>query len=354
MVVRSPTPSFPGAWPDLSETDLVSPIPDLSPSLICLSPRPDPELPSLSSSLSTAQSSDTSRSPTPPVQSTSPVEDKPTCAPIQTDSPVVLDLREPRSPDSAHFSPTDDASSLSSPSSHRIRISISNNFQGTQSLESVATRIPSLSKLPTPDPERSGCQDEETHLDLPVEETMNQGSNVDRQEHDPAAAKVSVNKRTFLNRVKRFGGRVRKLFKDFKPRVIETRPRRSSVSPPASPGEPPLTVQVLLPIAEPESPRSQQNPEVRSTLRSLPRRFSLPARLPTGSTNSGSRNRLSMIVSAPDDWLSPLNMHSSDDAAVADVPRSAADVSTRATSAVRHSLGIQAIEPVSVTKRDTF
>lgn len=348
MVPRSPTPSFPGAWPDSSETNLVSPIPDLSPSLISLSPPPDPELPSLSSSLSTAQSSDTSRSLTPPEQSTSLVEDKPTYVPLQTDSPVVLDLREPRSPDSAHFSPTDDASSLSSPSSYRIQISVSNHCQGTQSLESVATHIPSLSKLPT---ERGGCQDEETHPDPLVEEATNQGSNVDRQEHYPAAANVSVNKRTFLNRVKRFGGRVRKLLKDFKPRVIEIRPRRSSVSSPMSPGEPPLTVQVLLPIAEPESPRSRQDPEARST---LPRRFSLPARLPTGSTNSGLRNRLSMIVSAPDDWLSPLNMHSSGDAAAADVPRSAADESTRATSAVRHSLGIQATEPVSVTNRDTF
>jgi hypothetical protein len=377
MVAISPTPSFPGAWPDLSSSDLVPPLPDkpipqhnpendetsqdLSPSLVCLSPRPVPELPSLSSSLSTAESTVTSRSPTPPEQSASPVEEQPTCTPLQTDSPAVLDLREPRSPDSAHFSPPDDASSFSSPSSSRIRLSVSNNCPGTQSIESVATYLPSLSRPSTPDAERGEGQDEESH----IEETTNPGSNVDRQVHSPAAANVSVDKRTFLGRVKRFGGRVRKLFK---PRVVETKPRRGSVSSLVSPRKPPLTVNVRLPTTEPESPRSRQNLEVPSI---LPRRFSLQsllhARLPTGSVNSISRNRLPTIVSAPDDdWLIPLNMHSSD-AAAADVPRIGhpeaqadgdnherkGDGSTRATTALRHGLGIETPEPISVTNRDT-
>ena len=346
--------------PDNPENDEASQ--DVSPSLICLSPRPVPELPSLSSSLSTAESTVTSRSPTPPEQPASPVEEQPTCMPLQTDSPVVLDLREPRSPDSAHFSPPDDASSFSSPSSSRIRLSISNNCPGTQSVESIATYLPSLSRPSTPDGEG---QDEESHPDPPVEETANPGSNVDRQEHSPAAANVSVDKRTFLSKVKRFGGRVRKLFK---PRVVETKPRRDSVSSLVSPRKPPLTVNVRLPTAEPESPRSRQNLEVPSI---LPRRFSLQsllhARFPTGSVNSSSRSRLPTIVSAPDDdWLSPLNMHSSD-AVGADVPRidhseaqadgdnheRKGDNSTRATTAVRHGLGIETPDPISVANRDT-
>lgn len=378
-MVLSPTPSFPGAWPDLSSSDLVPPLPDkpisqdnpendettedLSPSLVCLSPRPVPELPSLSSSLSTAESTVTSRSPTPSEQYASPVEERPTCTPLQTDSPVVLDLREPRSPDSAHFSPPDDASSFSSPSSSRIRLSVSNNCPGTQSVESVATYHPSLSSTSTPDAELGERQDEEGHPDPPVEETTNLGSNVDRQEHSPAAANVSDDKRTFLRRVRRFGGRVKKLFK---PRMVETKPRRSSVSSRMSPRKPPLTVSVRLPIAEPESPRSRQNLEVPSI---LPRRFSLQsllhARIRTGSVSS--RNRLPTIVSAPDDdWLSPLNMNSPD-AAAADVPRidhsepqadgdnheRKADDSTLATTAVRHGLGIVTPEPISVTNRDT-
>ena len=198
-----------------------------------------------------------------------------------------------------------------------------------------------------------------------MEETTNPGSNVDRQEHSPAAANVSVGKRTFLDRVKRFGGRVRKLFKH---RVGESKPRRGSISSLVSPPKPPPTVNVRLPTAEPESPRSHQYPEVRAI---LPRRFSLQsllhARFPTGSINSSSRNRLPTIVSAPDDdWLSPLNMPSSD-AATADVSRidhseaqadgdnheRRGDGSTRATTAVRHGLGIETPEPISVTDRDT-
>lgn len=375
MVAISPTPSFPGAWPDLSSSDLVPPLPDksipqdnpendeteqdVSPSLICLSPRPVPELPSLSSSLSTAESTVTSRSPTPPEQSASPVEEQPTCTPLQTDSPAVLDLHEPRSPDSAHFSPLDDASSISSPSSSQIQLSVS------QSIESVATYLPSLSRPSTPDAERGERQDEESHPDPPVEGTTNLDSNVDQQEHSPAAANVSVDKRTFLGRVKRFGGRVRKLFK---PRA---KPRRGSVSSVVSPRKPPLTVNIRLPATEPESPRSRQNPETPSV---LPRRFSLQsllhARLPTGSIHSSSRNRLPTIVSAPDDdWLSPLNMHSSDAAAAAaaDVPRIGhseaqadggnherkGDESTQATTVVRCGLGIETAEPISVANRGT-
>jgi hypothetical protein len=376
-MVVSPTPSFPGAWPDLSATDLVPPLPDkpiprdspqddettqdASPSLVCLSPRPVPELPSLSSSLSTAESTATSRSPTPSEQYASPVEEQPTCTPSQTDSPVVLDLREPHSPDSGHFSPPDDASSFSSPSSSRIQLSVSNNCPGTQSVESVATYHPSLSSASTPDAERGERQDE----DPPVEGTTYPNSNVDGPEHAPAAANVSIDKRTFLGRVKRFGGRVRKIFK---PRVAKTKPRRSSVSSHVSPPKPPLTVSVHLPIAEPEGPRSRQNLGAPSI---LPRRFSLQsllhARLPTGSVNSSSRNRLPTIVSAPDDdWLSPLNMHSSD-AATADVPRIdhseirtngdnhelKADDSTLETTAARHGLGIETAEPISVRNRDT-
>ena len=71
-----------------------------------------------------------------------------------------------------------------------------------------------------------------------------------------------------------------------------------------------------------------------------------------------------MIVSAPDDdWLSPLNVHSPSNAVAADAPRMdhleaqadgddderKADDSTLASTAVRHGLGIETPEPISVT-----
>ena len=382
----SPTPSFPGAWPDLSLSDIVPPLPDkfipqdtqdISPSLICLSPRPLAELPSLSSSLSTADSSVTSRSPTPSEQSYSLVEVQPTCTPLQTHPPLVLDLREPHSPDSAHFSPPHDASSFASPSSSQLQLSLSNNCPGTQSVESVGTYLASPSRPSTPDAEQDGREDEErrpgqyggredeeSHPDPPGEERTNSWSYSDRHEHSPPhVAKISVDKRTFLSRVKRFGGRVRKLFK---PRVIETKPRRGSVSSLASPRKPPFTVSVRLPSGVPESPRSRQYPEAPSI---LPRRFSLQtllhSRLPSGSADSSSRtagNRLSTIVSAQDDdWLSPLNTHSPD---VPGIDRSSAQADRdnheqkaedqdQVTTTMFHGLGIGAPEPISVTNRDS-
>ena len=391
MVVLSPTPSFPGAWPDSSSTDIVPPLPDkaitqdtliddktpqdISPSLLCLSPRPIAELPSLSSSLSTADSSVTSRSPT-PEQSYSQIEVPPTCTPLQTHSPVVLDLREPRSPDSGHFSPPHDVSSLPSPSSSRLQLSLSNHCPGTQSVESVATYLLSPSRPSTPDAGRSGredeesrppdqrggYEDEESHPDSPAEDISNPRSYDDRQEHLPHAVKVSVNKRTFLGRVKRFGGRVRKLFK---PRVVETNPRRGSVS---SLRKPPLTVNVRLLGGVPESPRSRQNSEAPSF---LPRRLSLQSllhsRLPLGSNSRATAdNRLPTILSTQDDdWLSPLNSYSPD-ATAADVPgidhseQAGSDDHGRkaeeqipVTTAVLHGLGIGGPEPNSVTNRDS-
>ena len=331
---------------------------DISPSLLCLSPRPIAELPSLSSSLSTADSSVTSRSPT-PEQSGPPLDVQPTCTPSQTHSPVIFDLREPRSPDSAHFSPPDDVSSLPSPSSSRLQLSLSNNCPGTQSVESVATCLPSPSMLSTLDAEHGEREDEGSHPDHPPEEITNPRSYGDRQEHSPHAAKVSVGKRTFLGKVKRFGGRVKKLFK---PAVVETRPRRNSISSLVTPRKPPLTVNVRLPAGVPESPRSRQNSEARTL---LPHRLSLHSllhsRLQLGSSESNSRatgdNRLPTILSTQDDdWLSPLNSHSSD-AAGADVR--GIDIGDRGQKAedqvpaVLHGLGIGAREPNSVTNRDS-
>ncbi|KAF8481195.1 hypothetical protein DFH94DRAFT_445206 [Russula ochroleuca] len=375
----SPAPSFPGAWPDLSLSDIVPPLPDkfipqdtqdISPSLVCLSPRPLAELPSLSSSLSTADSSVTSRSPTPSGESCSLVEVQPTCTPLQTHSTLVLDLREPRSPDSAHFSPLDDASSFASPSSSQLQLSLSNNCPGTQSVESVATYLPSPSRPSTPDAEQGGREDEGRRPDQrggreDDESPSDPPSYGDRHEHSPHVTKISIDKRTFLSRVKRFGGRVRKLFK---PRVLETKPRHGSVSSLLPARKPPFSVSVRLPTG-PESPRSRLDPETASI---LPRRFSLQtllhSRLPSGSADSGSRtmgNRLSTIVSAQDDdWLSPLNTHSPD-AAAADVPETDHSQADRdnyeqkvedqipVTTTMRHGLGIGAPEPISVTNRDS-
>ncbi|KAN0128393.1 hypothetical protein V8E53_013782 [Lactarius tabidus] len=331
MVAASPTPSFPGAWPDLSSTDIAAlpPLPDIpdkfvpaapddtpqdvSPSLICLSPRPLQELPSLSSSLSTADSSTTSTSSSPVLPEEylySPTDEQTTCAPQTDCSPAILDLREPRSPDPAHFSPVDDAiSSFPSPTPSQLELSPSNNCQGAPSAESVATYLPSPSSPPAPDAESIARQDEENHPDPPGEETASPCSRSDVQEHVNHAASVPIGKRTFLNRVKRIGGRVRKLFKT---RVVETKPRRNSVSSLVSPRRPSLSVSVRLPAALPESPASRQGSE--PPLHSINRRFSLQSllhsRLPRESTDANSRatlgNRLPTVVSAREaegDWL---------------------------------------------------
>jgi hypothetical protein len=332
MPAASPTPSFPGAWPDSSSSDVVPPLPDkyvsriengdtpqdISPSLICLSPRPIPELPSLSSSLSTADSSETdgaSTPPEPPEQPCSPVEVQPACTPLQTHLPVVLDLREPHSPDSAHFSPAIDSTSFPSPSSSRLQLSLSNNCPGSRSFESIATYLPSPS---SPDDEQGATQDEQARSIPTKEETTDPHLQGDQQEYSPHPAKISIGKRTFLSRVKRFGGRVRKLFK---PRVVETRARHNSVTSLVSPRKSSLPVSLRLAS---ESAGGHQGPEAQYF---IPRRFSLQSllhsRMPSGSGDSNSRatagNRLSTIVSAQDDdWPSVHNTRPPN-AATADV-----------------------------------
>ncbi len=338
MLAASPTPSFPGAWPDWSSSDVaVPPLPDpdttlehddtpqdISPPLVCLSPRPLPELPSLSSSLSTADSSVTDGSstlPETPEEPRSPVEEMPpACTPLQTHSPVVLDLREPHSPDSAHFSPAVDLTSFPSRSSSRLQLSLSNNCPGSRSVESVATYLASPTGASVPDYERDVPQDEQSYPIPPGEEIFDPHLHGDLQEHSPYAAKISVGKRTFLSRVKRFGGRVRKLFK---PRVVEVKPRHRSVSPFVSPRRPSLPVSLRLATAAPESPKSCQR-QGSEAQHFIPRRFSLQSllhsRLPPASANSNSRptagNRLSTVVSARDeDWLSQQNTRPPDGAA---------------------------------------
>jgi len=129
---------------------------------------------------------------------------------------------------------------------------------------------------------------------------MDQRSQGDQEDQTFHAAKISVGKRTFLSRVKRFGGRVRKLFK---PRAGEARSRHNSVSTRKPP--PPVTLRLS------ESPKNRQGSEARYF---IPRRFSLQSllhsRLPPGSDDSNSRatadNRLSTVVSvsAHEDRLS--------------------------------------------------
>ncbi|KAI9460862.1 pyridoxal phosphate-dependent transferase [Lactarius psammicola] len=296
-----------GAWPDLSSSDIATlpPLPDkfvppapddtpqnVSPSIICLSPRPLPELPSLSSSISTADSSTTSTlsSPLPQDQYPySPPEAQTTCAPQADHSPDLLDLREPRSPDPAHFSPVDDViSSFPSPTSSQLEFSpsLSNNRPGSTKRRK---RSP-----PTPDAERAARQDEENHPDPSGEEAAIACSRSDVQEHVP-------------EQEHRIGGRVRKLFKT---RPAETKARRNSVSSLVSSRRASLSVSVRLPAALPESPTSRQGSE--PPLHSITRRFSLQSllhsRLPRESADSSSRtsvgNRLSTVMSTREgDWL---------------------------------------------------
>lgn len=330
MVAASPAPSFPGAWPDLSSSDIATlpPLPhkfvpvvphdtpqDVSPSLICLSPRPLPELPSLTSSISTADSSASSSPVLLNEYPHSPPDAQTTCAPQEDHSPDFLDLREPRSPDPAHFSPVDDViPSFPSPASSQLEFSpsLSNNSRGAPSTESVATYLPTPGSPPTSDAEPAARQDEE-NLPNPSGEEMavacsrsDVQGRVGEQEHVNHAVKVPIGKRTFLNRVKHIGGRVRKLFKN---RPVEAKPRRNSVSSLVSSRGASLSVSVRLPAALPESPASRQGSEL--PLHSITRRFSLQSllhpRLPRESADSSSRasvgNRLPTVVSEREgDW----------------------------------------------------
>jgi len=377
MVSTSPTPSFPGAWPDLSTTDIVPPLPDkyipldtqenddkpqeISPSLFCLSPRPLPELPSLSSSLSTADSSSViDDASTPSEQPCSPVDSEasPVCTPLDIHAPIILDLREPRSPDSAHFSPPpNDTASFASPSPSQHHLSLDNNCPGAQSVESVATYLASPGSPSAPDGELGILGDEEGRPDLP-------GEGDQQQERSSHSGKISLlSNRTFLNRVKRFGGRVRKLFKA---RAVETRPRRNSVSSLVSPRKPLHAVSVRLSPSMPESPRSHQGSG--APPRSMPHRFSLQSllhtRLPSRNADTGSRatarNRLSTITSTyGDEWLSRhFTSTRLPDAAPADVSgvvpveeHPDSDPHVPVKSQALHGLGIEARaqEPTSVT-----
>ncbi|KAI9508765.1 hypothetical protein F5148DRAFT_843120 [Russula earlei] len=328
MVFTSPTPSFPGAWPDPSSSDLVPPLPDrpdtledddppqdISPSLLFLSPRPLPELPSLSSSLSTTDSSVTNDLATPPEQPSTLPEVQQACTPLQVPSPIILDLREPGSPDSALFSPTDDSVSFASPSTSQLRLSLTDNYRRSQSVESVATYLVSHISPPTPDVELGhALQDEENRPDPPIDEMMDLCLPDAQQERPLHGAKISVGNRTFLSRVKRFGGRVRKLFK---PRTVETKPRRNSVSSLVTPRKSLHAVSVRLTAAIPESPR--ENPRSRRgswVPNAMSSRFSLqslrrsrpPPESPDFSSCVAADNRLSTFASTHyDGWPLPQN-----------------------------------------------
>ena len=129
---------------------------------------------------------------------------------------------------------------------------------------------------------------------------MDLRSQDDQQDQTFHAAKISVGKRTFLSRVKRFGGRVRKLFK---PRAAESRPRRNNNVSARKP-PPPVTLRLSS-----ESPKNREGSEATYF---IPRRFSLQSllhsRLAPGSDGSNSRatagDRLSTVVSAHEDRLS--------------------------------------------------
>ncbi|KAH9982487.1 hypothetical protein BGW80DRAFT_1263540 [Lactifluus volemus] len=365
MHAPSPTPSFPGAWPDWCSTDIPPPSQkNTSPSLLCLSPRPLPELPSLSSSLSTAESTLTQDSPTLPEPPCPPEETLPACTSPSIHSPVViLDLREPRTPDSAQFSLANNSITFPSPASSQLRLSLSNNCPGARSTETVDTYLPSPSSPRTPDAAELPAigQDEESRPNLSGEEdtTADPWPRSNSQEHSPhAAAKVPMGKRTFLSRVKRIGSRVRKLFKA---RGVESKPRRNSASFLVSPRKPPLPVSVRLPAAVPESPPSHQGIELPHP---ISRRFSLQSllhsRLPRESADSSSgamaSNRLSTIISAHEveegDWSS-LDNFRLPDIADADRDGNKTEGETPMTSQPSCGLGIGLADPISVANPDS-
>ncbi|KAI0274657.1 hypothetical protein BC834DRAFT_965161 [Gloeopeniophorella convolvens] len=336
MDVPSPTPSFPGAWPDLSEvtvslseksTEPDAPTAGISPTILCLSPRPLPELPSLSSSLTTAASSATVSSVPAPEQPPSPVKahepspisvslppspsPSPPLSPSPSPSvlsPYLLDLPEPRSPDSAHFSPVEDLIAFSSPSSSQLHLSLSlpSDLPRTPSLESAVTCLP-LPETPTIAGAVLGRNDvDQSHGGDPESQAVAPCTPTVLQECASNNATQVTNKRTLLGRVKRFGGRVKNLFKV----GTDTRPRRNSVSSLVSSRKRTLPVSVRLPAATPDSPSSRQGSE---PPQHIPRRFSLQslfhARSPQRESleppmRTAFHNPLSVVISEPDeDWL---------------------------------------------------
>lgn len=264
-----------------------------TPSLGFRSPRPIPELPSLTNSLSTADTSTAYLSHAdsalfsplsaplstilPSLPSDLDVNDPiilPALPPSildqtervtavgtsATGSPVIiLDFGEPHSPDSAHFSPPRDPISFASPSPSEFNVSLSRNHLHqdhvgtTPSVDSAVTFLP----LPSHSASRetgvgSTTLDpaENCHSRASEDGRTTRGNDV-ASKGDPKAATL---KRGLLKRVKTFGGRIRTLFKSGKP----TSRHRESVTPTLiSPNTPSHPVSVALPSLLPSSPGSQ-------------------------------------------------------------------------------------------------
>ncbi|TFY77362.1 hypothetical protein EWM64_g6650 [Hericium alpestre] len=244
----------------------------VSPFIVCTSPRPIPELPSLTQSLSTAASS-TAVSFTPsasfaassssPSQSLQIVTDDSQAALLSTEdtalsSPITLNLTEPRSPDSAHFSPAHDIIAFASPASSQFELCDPAvqyearhpvTFDSHGSPGSISTREPPSGEYESPSPRSppgrlgmDGNNFDPTSLYQPPE-----------QRPLLPDADACPPKRSFLHKVRKLGGRIKRLLKGgthdrrahsaspyrrpsppaLHPRVRTTIPKRTVTYPPA-------------------------------------------------------------------------------------------------------------------------
>ncbi|KAI0318977.1 hypothetical protein OF83DRAFT_1170610 [Amylostereum chailletii] len=232
-----------------------------SPSIAYRSPRPLPELPSLTTSLSTATSSSLhSQGPSshfttaylslPPTTEEGVDENagqslesecvlpssyfdrtpgqvgtstSPTGSPV-----IVLDFSEPHSPDSAHFSPpTTELISFASPASSQFQLSLPQSLSDA-SLPLTVHRSVSHGTLQDSRPQPS-AMNAASMLTSPLEACGRPNPDLVGQGRSEPTLHT---KRSFLGTVKKMGSRVKHLFKPVGP---STRPRLNSVVSPTTP-----------------------------------------------------------------------------------------------------------------------
>ncbi|KAI0067679.1 hypothetical protein BV25DRAFT_849048 [Artomyces pyxidatus] len=314
-----------------------------------MSPRPLPELPSLTSSFSTAASSDAytllesprpSPSLPPSTEAHTPALDAlqsdtglliPTSSSLQLATPdsfgttnssyggspfVVLQLSEPHSPDSAHFSPVHDLISFASPSSSQFQLSLPQTPSNGVSTESVVTYLP----LPQSPPDDRNTEFEQVHNGHGSNRLPSEAADAGRDvvPNGYQTREPRLTKRNFLGKIKRFGGRIKILLKGGSQ---SARAQERVTSALVAPRTPAHLVNVFLPHSPSSSPASRDElrrtseghvpPQVTShgppplpgssidPGRTQARRFSLPSLFPSRPTHNPSPLVLDARTSSP-------------------------------------------------------
>ncbi|THH16742.1 hypothetical protein EW146_g3946 [Bondarzewia mesenterica] len=265
-----------------------------SPSFGFRSPRPMPELPSLTNSLSSADASTTYLSsvdstlfaplsaPSPSLVLSSPPESKmeeespsisdsvpsqfKTAGTIATTgtspsgSPIIiLDLGEPQSPDSAHFSPTNDRIAFVSPGSseslsHNDTSHNERHLDAALSADSAMTPSTPLLKSSSRETGTASTAVDVGECRSTVIEGERQSRHAGRMSAGGGKINALTEKRRFMKRVRTFGERIKTFLKGGN----NNSRRRDSVTPSlVTPDTPSHPVSVVLPPSQSGSPTSQ-------------------------------------------------------------------------------------------------